>query len=141
MTVLAAPTVGGDWIGEVSIAPDQPRSDGVLGTGTSFTTTADPTDPAGVLAVPIGVETGGSEGQQLLLVVTPAAATAVRVLRDGQEVARSAVSGSGAAMRVPRPTAGLVVEALDASGATIASGQVSKQGSQRTIQTDTWNQE
>ncbi|WP_433265054.1 hypothetical protein ACQPWR_31610 [Micromonospora vinacea] len=141
VTVLAAPTVGGDWIGEVSIAPDQPRSDGVLGTGTSFTTTADPTDPASVLAVPIGVETGGSEGQQLLLVVTPAAATTARVLRDGQEVARSAVSGSGTAMQVPRPTAGLVVEALDASGRTIASGQVAKQGAQRTTETNTWNQE
>ncbi|WP_327042166.1 hypothetical protein OG400_05255 [Micromonospora ureilytica] len=141
VTVLAAPRVGGDWIGEVSIAPDQPRSDGVLGTGTSFTTTADPTDPAGVLAVPIGVETGGSEGQQLLLVVTPAAATTVRVLRDGQEVARSAVSGSGTAMQVPRPTAGLVVEALDASGGTIASGQVAKQDAQGTPATDTWNQD
>ncbi|WP_430498674.1 hypothetical protein ACQRWP_26850 [Micromonospora trifolii] len=140
VTVLAAPGVGGDWVGEVSIAPDQPRSDGVLSTGTSFTATADPTDPAGVLAVSIDDDTGGSEGQQLLLVVTPAAATTVRVLRDGQEVARSAVSGSGTAMQVPRPTAGLVVEALDVSGGTIASGQVSKQGSRRTTETDTWNE-
>ncbi|MBQ0988832.1 hypothetical protein KBX08_01845 [Micromonospora sp. H61] len=141
VTVLAAPAVGGDWVGEVSIAPDQPRSDGVLSTGTSFTATADPTDPGGVLAVSIDDDTGGSEGQQILLVVTPAAATTVRVLRDGQEVARSAVSGSGTAMQVPRPTAGLVVEALDASGGTIASGQVSKQGAQRTTETDTWNEE
>ncbi|WP_328651810.1 hypothetical protein OG598_28405 [Micromonospora sp. NBC_00330] len=141
VTVLAAPTVGGDWVGEVSIAPDQPRSDGVLSTGTSFTTTADPTDPAGVLAVSIDDDDGGSEGQQLLLVVTPAAATTVRVLRDGQEVAKSAVSGSGTTVQVPRPTAGLVVEALDASGGTIASGQVAKQGARRTTETDTWDQE
>lgn len=141
VTVLAAPTVGGDWVGEVSIAPDQARSDGVLSTGTSFTATADPTDPAGVLAVSIDDDPGDSEGQQFLLVVTPAAATTVRVLRDGREVARSTVSGSGTAMQVPRPTAGLVVEALDASGGTVASGQVSKQGARRTTETNTWNQE
>ncbi|MEU8387458.1 hypothetical protein [Micromonospora sp. NPDC048842] len=141
VTVLAAPTVGGDWVGEVSIAPDQPRSDGVLSTGTSFTATTDPTDPAGVLAVSIDDDDGGGEGQQTLLVVTPAAATTVRVLRDGQEVARSAVTGSGTGMQVPRPSAGLVVEALDAAGGTIASGQVSKQGAQGTPATNTWNQE
>ncbi|MFE9916026.1 hypothetical protein ACFYPG_12805 [Micromonospora sp. NPDC005553] len=141
VTVLAAPNVGGGWVGEVSIALDRPRADGVLSTGTSFTATADPTDPDSVLAVSIDDDDGGGEGQQFLLVVTPAAATTVRVLRDGQEVARSAVSGSGTAMQVPRPTAGLVVEALDASGGTIASGPVSKQGAQRTTETDTWNQE
>ncbi|MFE9192264.1 hypothetical protein ACFYL6_21930 [Micromonospora sp. NPDC007208] len=141
VTVLSAPTVGGNWVGEVSIAPEQPRSDGVLSTGTSFTATADPTDPGGVLAVSIDDDAAGGKGQQFLLVVTPAAATTVRVLRDGQEVARSAVSGSGTAMQVPRPTAGLVVEALDASGRTIASGQVAQQGAQRTAETDTWNQE
>ncbi|MGC4866640.1 hypothetical protein ACLQ3B_14550 [Micromonospora sp. DT53] len=141
VTVVAAPRVGGGWIGEVSVAADQPRSDGLLSTGTSFTATADPTDPAGVLAVPIGDDPGGSEGQQPLLVVTPAAATTVRVLRDGREVARSAVNGSGTAMQVPRPTAGLVVEALDASGATTASGRVAKRDDQGTTETYTWNQE
>ncbi|MGC4798730.1 hypothetical protein ACLQ3H_32045 [Micromonospora saelicesensis] len=110
-------------------------------TGTSFTATTDPTDPAGVLAVSIDEDAAGGEGQQFLLVVTPAAATTVRVLRDGQEVARSTVSGSGTAMQVPRPTAGLVVEALDASGGTIANGRVAQQGAQRATETDTWNQE
>lgn len=111
------------------------------GSGTSFTATTDPTNPAGVLAVSIDDDAAGGEGQQVLLVVTPAAATTARVLRDGQEVARSAVSGSGTAMQVPRPTAGLVVEALDGSGRTIASGQVAKQGAQRTTETNTWNQD
>ncbi|WP_433314092.1 hypothetical protein ACQP0U_31225 [Micromonospora sp. CA-269861] len=141
VTVLTAPTVGGGWVGEVSIAPDQPRSDGVLSTGASFTTMTDPTDPSGVLAVSVDDGAAGDEGQQVLLVVTPAAATTVRVLRDGQEVARSAANGSGTVMRVPRPTDGLVLEALDGSGRTIAGGQVAEQGAQRTPETDTWNQE
>ncbi|MEU1750780.1 hypothetical protein ACPXB5_11935 [Micromonospora arida] len=141
VTVLAAPAVDGTWVGEVTIEPDQPRSDSVVGTGTSFTVTTDPTDPASVLAVPIDGDAVGSGDQQFLLVVTPAAATTVRVLRDGQEVARAPASGSGAALTVPRPTAGLVVKALDASGRTLASAQVSDEGARGTPETDAWNQE
>ncbi|RQW94412.1 hypothetical protein [Micromonospora inaquosa] len=139
VTVLAAPAVDGSWVGEVTIEPDQPRSDGVISTGTSFTVTTDPTDPASVLAVPIDGDAVGGEGQQFLLVVTPSAATTVRALLDGREVARAPASGSGAVLTVPRPTAGLVVQALDASGRTLASAQVSDEGAQGTPETDTWN--
>ncbi|MEU8160686.1 hypothetical protein [Micromonospora parva] len=141
VTVLAAPAVDGSWVGEVTIEPDQPRSDSVISTGTSFTVPTDPTDPASVLAVPIDGDAAGSGDQQFLLVVTPVAATTVRVLRDGQEVARAPASGSGAALTVPRPTAGLVVTALDGSGRTLASAQVSDEGAQGTPETDAWNQE
>ncbi|MEU7848652.1 hypothetical protein AB0B69_14740 [Micromonospora parva] len=141
VTILAAPTVGGSWVGEVTIEPDQPRSDSVISTGTSFTVSTDPTDPASLLAVPIDGDGGGGGDQQFLLVVTPAAATTVRVLRDGQEVARAPASGSGAALTVPRPTAGLVVTVLDASGRTLASAQVSDKGGQGTPEMDAWNQE
>ncbi len=141
VTVLAAPAVDGSWVGEVTIEPDQPRSDGVISTGTSFTVTTDPTDPASVLAVPIDGDAVGGEGQQFLLVVTPSAATTVRALQDGREVARAPASGSGAALTVPRPTAGIVVQALDASGRTLASAQVSDEGAQGTPETDAWNLE
>ncbi|MCG5470783.1 hypothetical protein LADH09A_004755 [Micromonospora sp. LAH09] len=141
VTFLAAPAVGGGWVGEVTITPAQPWPDGAVSSGTPFAVTDDPSDPASVLAVPIGDDVAASEGQQPLLVVTPAAATTVRVLRDGQEVARAAVSGSGAAMTVPRPTTGLVVQALDASGRTLATGQVADQDAQRTPEMDAWNEE
>ncbi|MFD6678820.1 hypothetical protein [Micromonospora parva] len=141
VTVLAAPAVDGSWVGEVTIEPDQPRSDSVISTGTSFTVSTDPTDPASVLAVPINGAAVGGGDQQFLLVVTPAAATTVRVLRDGQEVARAPASGSGAALTVPRPTAGLVVTALDGSGRTLASAKVSDEGGQGTPETDAWNQD
>ncbi|MBM7491406.1 hypothetical protein JOD64_002628 [Micromonospora luteifusca] len=140
VTVLAAPTVGGGWVGEVTIDPDQPRSDGAVSTSTYFTVATDPTDPAGLLAVSLDGDAAGGEGPQALLVVAPAAATTVRV-RSAGRVAATAVSGSGALLTVPRPTAGLVVEALDASGGTLATGQVAKAGGLQTLKVDAWNQE
>ncbi|MEV1072101.1 hypothetical protein [Micromonospora parva] len=141
VTVLAAPAVDGSWVGEVTVDLDRPLSDGVTSIGTSFTVSTDPTDPAGLLAVPIDGDAAGAGDQQFVLVVTPATATTVRVLRDGQEVARAPASDSGAALTVPRPTAGLVVTALDGSGRTLASAQMSDEGGQGTPETDAWNQD
>ncbi|PYC71089.1 hypothetical protein C7C45_11760 [Micromonospora arborensis] len=140
-TILAAPAAGGGWIGQVTIDLDRPRLNGVIGTGASFVVTADPTDPAGVLAVSIDSDNIGDEGERTLLVVTPAAATRVRVAQDGREVATAAVSGAGAVVPVPHSMTGLVVEALDASGRTLASGQVAGDGAASTLETDTWNQD
>ncbi|MGC5289036.1 hypothetical protein [Micromonospora sp. DT231] len=141
-TILAAPAAGGGgWVGEVTIDLDQPRANGVIGTGASFTVATDPTDPAGVLAVSIDSDIIGDEAPRALLVVTPAAATRVRVAQDGREVATAAVSGSGAVVPVPDSMTGLVVEALDASGRTLASGQVAGEGAQSIFETDTWNQD
>jgi hypothetical protein len=139
--ILAAPAAGGGWVGEVTIDLDQPRPNGVVGTGASFSVAADPTDPAGVLAVSIDNDIIGEGALRSLLVVTPAAATRVRVTQDGREVATAAVSGSGAVVRVPPAVTGLVVEALDASGRTLATGQVAGEGSPSTLETDTWNQD
>ncbi|MEU8182924.1 hypothetical protein AB0B85_05480 [Micromonospora sp. NPDC049044] len=139
-TLLAAPVYGGGWVGEVTIDLDQPRPDGVLGTGASFTAATDPTDPASVLVVPIDGDVIGGEGQRSLLVVTPATATTVRVTQDGRSVT-TAVSGSGVVLTVPDALTGLVVEALDASGRTLASGQVASQGALMSPETDTWNQD
>ncbi|MFG1869991.1 hypothetical protein [Micromonospora arborensis] len=140
-TILTAPAVGGGWVGEMTIDLDHPGPDGVIGTGASFTVPTDPTDPASVLAVAIASDTFASGDQRSLLVVTPAAATAVRVTQDGREVARASVSGCAAVLTVPDTMTSLVVEALDASGRTLASGQVAKGGVQVTPETDTWNQE
>ncbi|MEW2147472.1 hypothetical protein AB0869_32130 [Micromonospora vinacea] len=139
--ILAAPAAGGGWVGEVTIDLDQPRPDGVVGTGTSFAVAADPTDPASVLAVSIDNDIIGVEGRRFLLVVTPTAATQVRVTHDGRDVATAAVTDSGAVLPVPHSMTDLVVEALDASGRTLASGQVAREGAPSTLETDTWNQD
>ncbi|MEU8328437.1 hypothetical protein [Micromonospora sp. NPDC048839] len=139
--ILAAPAAGGGWLGEVNIDLDQPRPNGVVGTGTSFSVAADPTDPAGVLAVSIDNGVIGEGAQRSLLVVTPAAATQVRVAQNGREVATAAVSGSGAVVRVPPAMTDLVVEALDASGRTLATGEVATDGAPSTLETDTWNED
>ncbi|MET8042140.1 hypothetical protein ABZU25_14930 [Micromonospora sp. NPDC005215] len=139
--ILAAPAAGGGWVGEVTIDLDRPRPDGVVGTGASFTVAADPTDPASVLAVSIDNDIIGVEGRRSLLVVTPAAATQVRVTHDGRYVATAAVSDSGAVLPVPHSMTDLVVEALDASGRTLATGQVATDGAPSTLETDTWNQD
>ncbi|MEU7585867.1 hypothetical protein AB0A95_06160 [Micromonospora sp. NPDC049230] len=139
-TVLAAPAAGGGWAGEVTIDLDQPRPDGVVGTSDTFTVPTDPTDPASILVVPIGNDVGGDEGERSLLVVTPAAATQVRVVQDGR-ARTTAVSGCGVVLTVPHSLTGLVVEALDASGRTLATGQVAREGPPSTLETDTWNQD
>ncbi|MEU7755708.1 hypothetical protein AB0B57_26870 [Micromonospora sp. NPDC049101] len=139
-TVLAAPAAGGGWAGEVTIDLDQPRPDGVVGTSATFTVPTDPTDPASILVVSIGNDVGGGEGERSLLVVTPAAATQVRVVQDGR-ARTTAVSGCGVVLTVPHSVPGLVVEALDASGRTLATGQVAREGAPSTLETDTWNQD
>ncbi|MET7945251.1 hypothetical protein [Micromonospora sp. NPDC005324] len=139
--ILAAPAAGGGWLGEVTIDLDQPRPNGVVGTGTSFSVAADPTDPASVLAVSIDNGVIGEGAQRSLLVVTPGAATQVRVAQNGREVATAAVSGSGAVVRVPPDMTDLVVEALDASGRTLATAQVATDGAPSTLESDTWNQD
>ncbi|MFI6784017.1 hypothetical protein [Micromonospora sp. NPDC050276] len=141
VTVLAAPAVGGGWIGEVTIDPDRPRSDGAVSTGASFTVMTDPTDPGSLLAVQVDDDAVNEEGRQSVLVVTPTAATSVRALRDGQEIARADVVGSGAMLTVPGPTANLVVEALDTAGAKLTAGRVADRGAQAAPAVDAWNQD
>ncbi|MEH1165815.1 hypothetical protein V6V47_10555 [Micromonospora sp. CPCC 205539] len=142
VTVLTAPAVGGGWVGQVVIDHGQPRPDTLVSTGLPFDVATDPTDTGALLAVPIDDDPTGSTSRRSLLVVTPAAATSVRVLRDGLAVANAPVSGSGAALTVPGPTTGLVVEALDASGGVVATGPVAAVGAQRAPhETDAWYQE
>ncbi|TWJ21371.1 hypothetical protein [Micromonospora endolithica] len=125
----------------MTIDHDRPGADGATATGMSFEVPTDPNDPTGVLAIPAG-EDGPDGARQSLLVVTPAAATTVRVLRDGQEVARSPVRRSGAVVTVPGPASGLVVEALDRSGTALADAPVARVGDQLdSLEMDAFNQQ
>lgn len=133
-TVLAAPAIGGGWLGYVEIEYDRPGPDHSGSTAVSFETRTDPADPSGVLAVPL------DDDPKTLLVVTPAAATTVRAVRDGREVARAPVTGEGVVLAVPDTSLGLVVEALDGSGTLVATGTVAAvEGDHTPRETSTWD--
>jgi hypothetical protein len=131
--VLAAPQPGGGWAGEVNIEYDTTGTDGVRGTGASFSLRTDPSDPSAVLAIRLGQETS------TLLVVTPVAAITVRAVKDGQEVARAQVRDAGAVLTVPR-TAGVVVEALDVGGIVIGTGGIAAENG-RSVGVDRWDED
>ncbi|MEO3745237.1 hypothetical protein [Plantactinospora sp. B5E13] len=131
--VSAAPAVRGGWLGEVKIVYDRPDGGGATGTGQSFTTDTDPTDPSSVLAVRLGQDTS------TVLVVTPADAATLRVLDpDGETVAEAPVRDAGVVMTVAQP-AGVTIEALDAGGAVIGRGGVAEQGG-RIGSVDRWGE-
>jgi hypothetical protein len=71
-------------------------------------------------AAPIGA---GVSRDASLLVVAPAGAAEVRAVRDGREVARGRVRDAGLVLAVPN-VGGLVLEAIDATGAVIGTGGV-----------------
>lgn len=135
--MVAAPAQGGGWLGRLDVDHDRPAPDRVIGTGVLFDSRTDPADPGGVLAVPL------DEEGRALLVVTPAAAVTVRVLRDGREVVRGQVVSSGAVLAVPYPASiGPVVEALDAAGVVLATGTPATFGNdQGDREVDAWDEE
>jgi hypothetical protein len=112
-TMVAAPAVGGGWRGMVDIRYDQidARSNGT-GTGVSFGTRTDPSDPSSVVAVPLH--------DHATLVVTPATATRVAVLRDGGVVAKTSATDASAVLSL-RVEPGDVVRATDAAGAEVGT--------------------
>jgi hypothetical protein len=121
VTVLAAPAIDGGWIGEVYLTLDQPNTEGSIGRGAAFTVREDPTAPGAMLVVVL--DESGSD----LLVVPPTGTAAVRTVRDGREIARADVVAGGALLRARR-AAGLVVEALDATGAVTCRAEPAEVG-------------
>ncbi|MEU5950101.1 hypothetical protein ABZ793_31785 [Micromonospora sp. NPDC047465] len=131
--VLAAPAVHGGWLGEVQIVYDHADGRSATGTGQSFTTDTDPTDPSSIVAVRLGQNTS------TVLVVTPADAATLRAVgRGGEVVARTPVRDAGAVIKVADP-AGLTIEALDAKGAVIGRGEIVEQGG-RIGSVDRWGE-
>jgi hypothetical protein len=133
-TVLAAPAVGGGWVGEVTIHYDRRNENNSNAAGESFTTPTDPTDPSTVVAIELGTNTN------TLLVITPSTATTIRALKGGREVANARVSAAGAVLKVPSIT-DLTVQALDAQGNVVGTGKVAAQGPGSAERQDHWSED
>ena len=130
--VLAAPEPGGTWTGLLNVSVESTVRDGTAAAGVDFRTDRDPSDPASVVPIRLGTNSAS------LLVITPAAATAVRALSEGHEVGRAAVQDAGAVLTAPAPK-GLTVEALDAAGNVLGSAVADRDI--RNLQVDAWTQE
>jgi hypothetical protein len=111
---------GAGWVGVASVNSDQAGPDGRLSEEARFLAKVDPADPATTLVVPFP-EIGG------VLVIPPAGTATVRMLRDGVEVSRAQVHG-GSVVPMPTVPAGLVVEALDATGTVVGRGEPTARG-------------
>lgn len=115
-TMVAAPAVGGGWRGSLTIRYDkQDPVSSSMGTGPAFGTRTDPSDPSSVVVV--------SLHDNATLVVTPAAANGVEVVRDGTVVAQVPVKDAGAVLGIGvKP--GDVVRARNAAGAEVGTATV-----------------
>ncbi|GLH96715.1 hypothetical protein [Phytohabitans aurantiacus] len=112
-TMAAAPAVGGGWRGELSIRYDaiDPVSNGV-GSSVSFGTRTDPGDPSSVVVVRLH--------DTATLVVTPANANGVEVVRGDTVVAQVPAKDAAALLSIGvKP--GDVVRARDAAGAVVGT--------------------
>lgn len=111
--IVAAPAVGGGWRGTLDITYDQTdaRSNST-GTSVPFGSRTDPTDPSSVVVIPLH--------DKATFVVTPAAATRVRVVRDGTVVADAPAKDSGAVLPL-RVEPGDTVRAADGAGAEVGA--------------------
>ncbi|MCW6007554.1 hypothetical protein K1W54_23840 [Micromonospora sp. CPCC 205371] len=110
-TMVVAPAVGGGWRGSLTIQYDvtDPVSNSAA-TGVPFGTRTDPSDPSSVVVVQLH--------DKATLVVTPATATRVAVVRDGEMVAKPVVKDASAVLGMGvKP--GDVVRATDAAGAVV----------------------
>lgn len=116
-TVVAAPAVGGGWVGEVQITYDDvnPVTDSA-GTAIRFTITGfDPTKPDTTVAVPLG----DRDAVRSILVIAPRRATHVVAYQSDGPLATAAVVDGAAVLAVPaKPDVG--ISALDASGGSLA---------------------
>lgn len=117
--VVAAPKVGGGWIGDLALFRDIPGV-GTVSTGRSFTADADPSQ-ADVLVLRISDD--GADPGSPVLVVTPAAAVGVRAIHGGLPPVGVDVRGSSAIMRLST-VRDATVQAVDASGQVIGTGSL-----------------
>lgn len=128
-TVVAAPRVGGGWIGQAMVHHD-PLDNGhgsSSGYGVSFQTSADPTGPDEVLAIQVWPQsTGGTPTaaatsprlRGLILTIVPEATARVRVLRDGRPEASAEVRHRSAVLWAGLNAKGISIETTDAAGRT-----------------------
>jgi hypothetical protein len=120
VVVLAAPKVGGGWIGDVCLFRDIPGTGGTT-TGRSFAAGADPSQ-ADVLV--LRVSDAGDDPASPVLVVTPAAAVGVRVLHNGLSTAAMEEVRDDAAVLRLSTVQNAVVHAVDANGQVIGMGSL-----------------
>jgi hypothetical protein len=117
--VVAAPKVGGGWIGDVALFQDIPGI-GSVSTGRSFSADADP-GQADVLVLRISDDS--DDPGSPVLVVTPAAAVGVRAIHSGLPPVGAEVRDSAAIMRLST-VRDATVQAVDASGRVIGTGSL-----------------
>ncbi|MGN9909023.1 hypothetical protein ACTMTJ_15880 [Phytohabitans sp. LJ34] len=115
--VVAAPAVGGGWIGEVQITYDHvnPVTNSV-GTAIRFTVSGfDPTDPDTTVAVPLG----DRDKARSILVIAPRGASHIVAYRSEGPLATAPVVDGAAVLPVPA-SADVGVRALTPSGENLA---------------------
>jgi len=119
---VAQATRGNVWVGELAIAYDQPASNGLTGTGQSFTTSFDPTSPTSVIAIRLGQNTSN------VFVLAPTAATHIRAVDSkGKIAAEAQVSGAAALLRLSNPD-NFAYEAIDDTGKVIGRATLTGEG-------------
>lgn len=110
------------WLAGYTVAAE--RSGGLVIASATFPVTADPTPPHGMLAI---VDPFSDDEQ--ILVVGPTTATSVRLVGPGGRVSTAPVVDDRAVLTPVPPIpaerlAGVRVEAVDATGAVVATGPV-----------------
>lgn len=132
VVVVAAPKVGGGWIGDVALFRDAPGS-GMVSEGRFFAADADPRE-AGVLV--LRASDANDDPASPVLVVTPAGAVTVR---SGQPSVEADVRDEAAILRLST-VRDVAVQAVDASGQVIGTGTLALDATApRHI--DAWNQD
>ncbi|MBE1490094.1 hypothetical protein [Plantactinospora soyae] len=137
--VLTAPAVGGGWLGLVAVVHDAPTPDGVITSTVHFHARTDPGGAGRVLGVHLDQEPAPGRDSTRLLVVAPSGATEVRAMRDGREVSRVQVRDGGVQLTVPGAD-GLVLEAVDGTGAILGTGEIADPGAP-SGEIDNWDED
>ena len=134
VVVAVAPMIGGQWIGFVDTAPDQPDPDRPGLGGASFTTAADPLHPSRLLAIPLE-----PEPHTALLVIPPhERVVSVRAIDRGRNTRRGDGHPGRSLVTIPSDAdmGSLRVEAIDSSGGIIAATQWVERGMRTAGQAD-----
>jgi hypothetical protein len=126
-TAVAVPLVGGGWMGELEVRYDKERPDQTLGTGASFYSESDPSDPSSIVLIPLGTEF--AEG---VLVIAPEEAVSVRAVRNGQPLVVEQVQDSAAVLDVPTER-DMIVEAVFASGNVVGTAVTEKRNHRQMV--------
>jgi hypothetical protein len=119
VVVLAAPKVGGGWIGDVALFQDLPGG-GSASTGRSFSADGDPSQ-ADVLVLRISDHP--DDPASPVLVVTPRSAVGVRAIHSGLPPVGADVRDEAAVLRLSTARDAMV-QAVDANGQMIGAGSL-----------------